>query len=208
MKHPPNINPENPIVQLDNYVVRWDIRYPILENTQPKYIEWIKRLFWTHYAATIPSTLMRISAPVLVQEFQVRFNEIINYKSKYLDQLRDDKTRHKRWSLETDWRMNDDALCTDHHLIPQDRGWIDNQRNYLKLPEDVHQEFHRILSTFTPIEQIAHLILLLRGQYNIEFITTISEQIKDQNDHYIHNLIKWWKLVYPKSIWGFIRNMS
>lgn len=142
-------------------------------------------------------TIYRISASVFTEKFKKAILWIL-YDREIIVQKSDTKMRRiKTWSLETHWSELD-IWTTKHHIIPSDRNWYDDDRNYIYLPEYVHTDLHRIFYTFTPIEQIAYLILLYYTPDNREFTQLMSQLIlwQDQNDFYCSGLLMNGRLKY------------
>ncbi len=121
-------------------------------------------------------TIYRISAPVFTERFRDELLWILYDRELSVQKSGNSVRRVKTGSLETCW-SEEDVWTTKHHIIASDRGWIDDMRNYIFLPEYVHTDLHRIFYIFTPIEQIAYLILLYYTPDNIEFSQVVSQLI-------------------------------
>lgn len=203
---PTSINAENPLKKLKKFQKNEPIQYPTIGQLSASYREKIELLFWTHNISSSLPILWKISKPVFTEEFNHRIRSLLwDYKA-HLDWLDVDCRRSKQWGLEVLWDMHD-IPATEHHLIPRSRGWINHERNYLRLPWDTHSDLHYIFGTLTPIEQIAHIALCLRKYYDPKLMSDLCEILQNQNNHYESILVKNSKIVYPPAIWGFIRNL-
>ena len=80
-----------------------------------------------------------------------------------------DSSRKYRGTLEVYWPSTS-RILTKHHIIPRSRGGVNHDQNYFWMPRDVHNDFHDVFDTLTPIEQLSQLILLFKQSYHPSFV--------------------------------------
>lgn len=203
------INPTNPLKEISSIAKS---RYPTIELLWDATRARLERLFGNWYPSTILPTLISISTPVITVESRERFEEIIRKYSQHLAWLHDRAIREKNGAIDKAIRIADDVPRYDHHIIPRSRWWVDGNGNYLMLDEGDHAVFHEVFSNLTPIEQITHIILIFRGQYDPRMISDLCSHIlqpnQTQNIHYRTHLLKYGKVEYPKWVWSFMKSMQ
>ena len=204
---PTTINPENPLKRLKEFQKKTSTQYPSIDQLPDIYRERVRLLFWTQYLANSLPLLWKISKSVFTDEFNLRMKAILWDHRIHLDWLTTESRRVKSWSLEVYWNTHD-IPATDHHLIPRSRGWINHERNYLRLPEDHHKDFHKIFWTLTPIEQIAHITLCFREHFSPGLIVDLCGILQDQNAQYEPFLLEYGKVKYPAGIHNFIQKWN
>lgn len=203
------VNPTNPLKEISSIVKS---TYPTIELLWSETRARLERLFGNRYPWTILPTLIRMSASAITEESREKFEAILDKYSQSLSWLYDRGIREKIGAIELTLRTADDVPRYDHHIIPKSRWWIDGNGNYLMVDEGDHAVFHAAFSNLTPIEQITHIMLLFRSQYDPGMIYELCKHVlqpdQTQNVHYRTHLLRHGKVEYPKWVWSFARNLT
>ena len=203
------VNPTNPLKEIHSIDKS---KYPTVELLWDVTRARLERLFGNRYMSRTLPTLVRMSAPIITLDSRERFEVIFRKYSQHLVWLHDGNIREEMGAIEKTLITADDVPRYDHHIIPRSRWWVDGNGNYLGLDKGDHTVFHEVFSNLTPIEQITHIILLFRGQYDPWMIQVLCSHIlqpnQTQNIHYRTHLLRHEKVEYPKGVWSFMRNLS
>ena len=118
--------------------------------------------------------------------FRNRTNPILKNTSEPIH-----RSHKSTGTLEIYWPSTSRVL-TKHHIIPRSRGGMNHEKNYFWMPRDVHDDFHDVFDTLTPIEQLAYMMLLFKPSYHPSFVRDMADLLlsNPQNNHYKNGTLR------------------
>jgi hypothetical protein len=79
------------------------------------------------------------------------------------------------------------SQITKHHIAPTSRGGTDNERNIVRLVNNVHVALHQVFSNMLPHEQLGRLIDINSTALREEFKQEIFRILDSRNDYVYKN---------------------
>jgi hypothetical protein len=197
-KEKPNFSAtlDSPLVMLSSLSLSGNTQQRVIRSLGKERKEAFHRMMWTNPHEKAFSITTGVNVSVLQESFRTRFRKIFTGRASSI--LQNQKPwmnmpiwQRKYWSLEIYWPATN-AQLTKHHILPRSRGWINHEQNYFWMPRTVHDDFHDIFGTYTPIEQLAYLLLLHKQEYRIDFIRDMTSLLleKSQNSYYKANFLR------------------
>lgn len=206
------INPTNTLKHIKSIE---QSKYPdittVSEQVRILIIWRMKRLFGNRYMTSSIPTILQMSRLVLEDDFRWKAGAILEKHAVHLAWLHNENTWERSGALERVMLSTDsNALRYIHHIIPQERWWGHADENLFQLDEGDHFVFHEMFSTLTPVEQIAHIVLLLRRKYDPALVNSICQLILSQNQnlHHKKEFLRYGQIEYPPGVWSFMKNLN